>query len=86
MVEEGAELCSLGSRDRTHWNGSYCAWGSLVLTLECISLLRRSSTGRGFLERCLDTPSLPILKKHLDNALTTVLWVLVSPEVVEQLD
>lgn len=53
VLEGGADLCPLGSSNRTHWNGSNCAWGSLGLKLGSIFLLRWSRTGGGFLEGCL---------------------------------
>ena len=34
----------------------------------------------------VDAPCLSVLKRHLDNALNTMLELLVSPEVVRQLD
>lgn len=34
----------------------------------------------------VDSPSLSVLKRHLGDALINMLWLLVSPEMVRELD
>lgn len=62
-----------------------CTMGGLGWTLGSIGLLRGwLNAATGFL---VDAPCLSVFKRHLSNALSNnLLYFLVSPEVVMQLD
>jgi len=82
-----AELFSLGPSDSTRGNGSKLRQGRFRLEIRKHFFTERwSNPGRGFPERVVEAPSPQVFQRHLDNALHNMLELLVSPEVVRQLD
>ncbi|GAB0183172.1 hypothetical protein GRJ2_000782500 [Grus japonensis] len=85
--EGGADLISLGSSDRMHGNGSKLCQGRFTLALRKHFFTERVVKHWNRLPReVVDGPSLSVFKRHLDNALNNMLQLLVSPELVRQLD
>ena len=85
--EGGAELFSLGPSDRTHGNGSKLHQGRFRLEIGKHFFTERVVEHWKRLPReVVDAPSPQAFQRHLDNALHNILELLVSPEVVRQLD
>ena len=74
--EGGAELCSLGSSDRTCGNGSKLGpggRGGSDWVLGSIFFTERVAKPQNRLHReVVDAPSLSVVKRHWDNALNSV--------------
>jgi len=72
--EEGAELFSLGSRDRMHGNGSKLHQGRFRLDIKKPFFTERVVKHWNRLPKeVVDAPGLSVFKRHLDNALNTML-------------
>jgi len=72
--EGGAELFSLGSSDGMRGNGSKLHWGRFRLDFRKRFFTERVVKHWNRLPgEVVDAPSLPVLKRHLDNALNDVL-------------
>jgi len=84
--EGGAELSSLVSDDRMYGNCSKQLQGKFGLDIRKHFFTERMGNSEtGFLERW-SVPQDSQCLRHLDNALTNMLYLLVSPEVIRQLD
>jgi len=78
---------SLGPSDRTHGNNSKLCQGRFRLDIRKNFVTERLVKNWNRLPReVVDTPSLSVLRRHLDNALNSTLELLLSPESVRQLD
>jgi len=72
--EGGAELFSLGSRDRTCLNGSKLHQGRFRLDIRKHFFTQRTVKHWNRLTReVVSVPSLSMFKRHLDNALNNLL-------------
>jgi len=85
--EGGAELFSLGSSDRVRGNGSKLHQKRFRLGIKKHFFTERVvKHWNRFPSEVASAPSPSVFKRHLDKALNNVLRLLVSPEVVRQLD
>ncbi|KAK4824078.1 hypothetical protein QYF61_010589 [Mycteria americana] len=72
--EGGADLFSLGSRDRTHGNGSKLHQGRFRLDIRKHFFTERMvKHWKKLPGEVVDAPSLSVFKRHLDNALNNML-------------
>ena len=72
--EGGAELFSLGSRDRTHRNGSKLHQGRFRLDMRKHFFTERVVKHWNRLPReAVDAPSLSVFERYLDNELNNML-------------
>ncbi|KAK4819768.1 hypothetical protein QYF61_011368 [Mycteria americana] len=83
-----SDLFSPGSNDSMCGNGSKLHQGRFRLDIRkhffTESVVKHWN--RPFLREVVDALCLSVSKRHLDNALNNMLYLLVSPEVVRQLD
>jgi len=85
--EGGAELCSLGPSDRMCGKGTKLGHGRFRLGVRKHLFMERVVKPWNRLPReVVNAPSLSVVKRHLDNALYSMLSLLASPEVVRQLN
>lgn len=85
--EGGAELYFLLSSDRTRGSSSELCQGRFAPDIwKHFSSNRMVRHGNRVPREVIDAPSLLVFKRHLDGALNKILYVLVNPEVIRQLD
>ena len=85
--EGGADLFSLGFQGQDAWEWFKAAPGEVQLDMRKHFFPERVVKPWNRLPReVVDAPSLAVFQRHLDNALNNMLELLVSPEVVRQLD
>ena len=85
--EGGADLFSLVSSDRMPGNGSKLRQGRFRLDIKKHFFTEWVVKHQNRPPReVVDIPILSVFRRHLDNTLNDMLSLLVSPEVVKQLD